>query len=83
MFLARAKDTNNGDRLYLEADPEAVAHSLESGDITQFFFVDISTPATNLQPVTVKAGLRRKGVTTEFVEIIADGNIVGEILVNK
>lgn len=89
MFLGRAKTPDiapgvpGPDRLFLEDDAERVAASLASGGRTEYFFIPLDGAVTTLHPVTLKAGARAAGPDTEFVEIVARGNVVGTTRVDK
>jgi len=77
MFLGRAKDDDNNDRVFLENDAELVVQSLESGDLTEYFFIRIQANAVTLQPVSLKAGPRAPGSSFDIAEIQANGVVVG------
>ena len=84
MFLGRAKiNGSSPDRLFLESNADEVARSIAAGDEVTYFLIRLQDNATTLQPVTLKSGTRRQGPNTEFAEILAGGNVVGESRVDK
>ncbi len=89
MFLGRAETpdlpdgTPGPDRVFLEGDADRVVRSLEAGDPTEYFFIRIDTPATALQPVTLKPGPRAAGRELDIAEIVAGGDVVGSAEVER
>lgn len=95
MFLGRAETPDIPDpadptatipgppRVFLEGDADRVVRSLESGDPTEYFFIRVSTPATALQPVTLRPGPRAPGRELDIAEIVAGGVTVGSAEVER
>jgi hypothetical protein len=66
-------DIPGPNRIFLENEPDEVAHNIENDPDIVYYFIDDSADPPVLQLVSIKAGARREARVMEIAELEAGG----------